>query len=66
MKKFEQRESKRGTEQAKHGEVRAKEIAQGYRADRTWRSLSIENQRGVQDRQNMEKIVQRESKRGTG
>jgi hypothetical protein len=30
---------------------------------RQWRNLSKENRRGIQDRPNMEKIEQRESKR---
>ncbi len=43
-----------------------KKIEEGYKTGRTWRSLSKENQRGVQDRQNMEKFEQRKSHRGTG
>jgi hypothetical protein len=44
--------------------IEQRESKEGYRTGRTWRSLSKENRRGVQDRQNTDKFEQRESPRG--
>ncbi len=66
MEKFEQRES----EKFEHRESKRrtwrsliKRETEGYRTGRTWRGLSKRNRREVQDRQNMEKFEQKESKK---